>query len=549
MRRLHTEKVLGIDLGTSNSVAAVYSKQKISIIKDQNGKTIQPSVVSFHPSGTVLVGPKAKKRRLIDPANTVYSIKRLMGLPIDSNEAKGLIRRLPYNVTEGNDKQPLINVRNHRLTPTQISALVLIHMKNLAEKQIGESIVKAVITVPANFNDAQRTATKAAGQLAGLDVIRIINEPTAAALAYGHGKDMDSHVLLFDFGGGTFDVTILRISGEIFEVLATAGNPLLGGDDIDDRLMDEIIEAFMRTHHYDIRHNEMSLLKIRSVAEKVKCSLSKDTRCSVTLDELAYGPGGKPLHFNYDLTREGLEFIMADLVERTLTICDEAFAIAEMDPREMDNVVLVGGSTRIPLVKKAVTDYFKRQPQDEINPDEVVAVGAAIQGASLLEPSLSMSSPLALLLDVTPLSLCIGTVGGFATPVIPRNSQLPAERTKVFSTCADYQDSVSIRVCQGRNKRFEDNIYLGELTLSGLQPALRGEIKVEVSFEIDTDGILQVRARHQDSASFQTAYMKIIGAPTAQDMDALQKNLPAQDVITAEGIEMNSELPPAPKGN
>ena len=545
---MQKEKVLGIDLGTSNSVAAVYSGKKIRIIKDLNGKTIQPSVVSFHPKGTVLVGPAAKKRRLIDPKNTVFSIKRLIGSPVDSIETMNLIRKLPYTITEGKDKQPLIHLRNHRLTPTQISALILKHMKNLAEKQLGDRLHKAVITVPANFNDAQRTATKAAGKLAGLDVIRIINEPTAAALAYGHGKNMDSHVLLYDFGGGTFDVTILKISGEIFEVLATAGNPRLGGDDIDDRLIDEITEAFMRSHNYDVRHNEMSMLKIRSAAESIKCRLSKEDRHSAALKELAYGPGGKPLNLVYELTRESLDCIIADLVERTLTICDEAFAIAEMAPHDIDNVVLVGGSTRIPLVKKAVTDYFNVQPQDEINPDEVVAVGAAIQGASLLEPSISMTSPLALLLDVTPLSLCIGTVGGFATSVIPRNSQLPAERTKIFSTSADYQNSVSIRVCQGQKRRFEDNVYLGELTLSGLRPALRGEVKVEVSFEIDTDGILQVRARHQDSGSFQTAYMKILGAPMERDLEALQKDLPVREVTTEEEDHADLELPPASKG-
>ncbi len=545
------EIILGIDLGTSNSVAAVYLDGKIRIIKDQNGKSIHPSIVSFHPNGKVLVGHAAKKRRLVDPKNTISSIKRFIGLHYDTLKASGQIKKIPFQITEGPDKQVLIKARNHFLTPTQVSALILRHMKSLAEKSVGREISKAVITVPANFNEAQRTATKAAGKLADLDVIRIINEPTAAALAYGHGEDLQSHVLLYDFGGGTFDVTILKISGEIFEVLSTAGNTRLGGDDIDERIMDDIMESFMRKHHYDIRHNEMAVLRLRLIAENIKCKLSEEEQNTTTIEELAYGPGGKPLDFTYELTRERLGFLSADLVERSFEICDEAFALAQIEPKEIDDVVLVGGTTKIPLIKKEVAQYFKKEPQSRINPDEVVSIGAAIQGAALVEPSHIMSGPLALLLDVTPLSLCIGTVGGFASPVIPRNSQLPTEQTRVFSTSADYQDSVSIRVCQGQHRRFDDNTYIGELTLTNLRPALRGELKIEVSFELDTNGILSVRARDPDTDKIQTAFMQIMGAPTERDLEALMKDLPDLQKSSKEGDEQHieSRLPPADKGN
>jgi molecular chaperone DnaK len=521
MTTSEAQAVIGIDLGTSNSVVAGFASDPSNpniVFTDPEGNTIQPSVISLHPNGAVLVGPAAKKRRLMDPKNTLFSIKRLMGRDFQSRQVQQLIGRFPFVVREGKNSQPVIVTRGRLLSPPQVSAIILRHMKKMAEKKLGHPVSKAVITVPANFNDAQRQATKLAGRMAKLDVLRIINEPTAAALAYGHGQSMEKTVLLYDFGGGTFDVTILRITRDIFEVLATAGDTQLGGDDVDERICEAMIENFMRTHHYDLNHNEMAMLRLRGVAEQIKCQLSSKEKAAANIQELAYGPGGKPLSLDFVLSRASLESMCADLVIRTLEICDEAFALAQMNPSQVDGVVLVGGSTRMPLVRREVEKYFGQKPQCEINPDEVVAIGAAIQGGALIErPTKTTAPPLALLLDVIPKSLGLATVGGYTSVVIPRNAQLPTEQSRTFTTGADFQDTVSIKVCQGEQKKFEQNTILGELTLSGLRPAPRGEVKVEVTFEIDTDGILCVNARDLDTGIKQHATMQLVGVSGADE--------------------------------
>ncbi|MFH2006916.1 MAG: Hsp70 family protein [bacterium] len=526
------EYVLGIDLGTSNSVVAAMRDGQPQVLTDADHRNTQPSIVSFHPSGSILVGHDAKRRRLIDPANTITSVKRLIGRPFSAPEVGEFVARCPYRVVEGSNQQTIIEVRDQRLSVPEVSALVLHHMKIIAERVLRQTVRKAVVTVPANFNDAQRAATVAAGQIAGIEVLRIINEPTAAALAYGHGKSLDRTVLVYDYGGGTFDVTILEIHGDVYEVRATAGDTYLGGDDIDERVMERMVALFLEQHRYDLRHDEMAVHRLRSVAEQVKCQLSSQARSVVEVQEIAHGPNGAALDLHFEMTRPEFDALAQDHVDRTFAICDQAFQIAQMPINQIDEVVLVGGTTRIPLVRESVRSYFARAPLVSINPDEVVALGAAIQGAALLEdvapapaPAVSASpgagvgaavapappKPRPLLLDVTPLSLGVGVVGGFAKVLIPRNAQVPVEQTEVFSTGADNQTAVSIRICQGEARMFDGNTELGELVLAGLRPAPRGEVKVAVTFEIDTNGILKVRARDEATDTEQDATIKLLG--------------------------------------
>ena len=536
------EYVLGIDLGTSNSVVAAERDGRPEVLMDADNRGTQPSIVSFHPTGSILVGHDAKRRRLIDPKNTIYSAKRLIGRPFSSPEVQQFAARVPYPMVAGDNDQTIIEVRDQRLTVPEVSALVLHHMKIIAERTLRQTVSKAVVTVPANFNDAQRSATVAAGQVAGLEVLRIINEPTAAALAYGHGKKLNRKVLVYDFGGGTFDVTILEISGEVYEVLATAGDTYLGGDDFDELVMDRMVEQFLQKTRYDLRHNETAMERMRSVAEQVKCQLSTQGRSVVQVQEIAHGADGVALDLDFTMERKEFENQTEELVDRTFAICDEAFALAQIPINEIDEVVLVGGSTRIPIVRESVRSYFARAPMATINPDEVVAMGAAIQGASLLAavappPSLPTANapkataqgmpaippapgealpppppkPRPLLLDVTPMSLGVAIVGGYSKVIISRNSQVPAEHTETFTTGADNQNSVSLKICQGESQRFADNTELGELILGGLRPALRGEVKIEVTFEIDTNGILRVHAKDEHTGRVQDATIKLLG--------------------------------------
>jgi molecular chaperone DnaK len=526
-----SEPVVGIDLGTSNSVVAVVQDNKAHVIPDRKGRRIHPSVVSFHPKGTVLVGQEAARRRVIDPANTIYSVKRLIGRTFRSEAVTTAMKRAPFKITKGENEQPVIVSRGNEYTIPEVSAFVLRHIKALAEAYIGEPVTKSVLTVPANFNDAQREGTKAAGKIAGLDVLRILNEPTAASLAYGFGHTMNRRVAIYDFGGGTFDITILQINDRVFEVLSTAGDTFLGGDDIDERLVDLMIEIFLRETRIDLSHNMNAMARLRSVAEQVKRQLSSRRKAVVQVQEIAYGAEGKPLDLNFTLTRDELNKQSGDLVQRSFLICDEAFNLAKMAASQIDDIVLVGGSTRMPLVRDGVTGYFGSQPQTNINPDEVVAVGAAIQAATLSQ-SATVGGGIgsAVLLDVTPRGLGIAVVGGYADTIIERNAQIPVEQTRTFTTSQDFQRQVRIQVCQGEEREFDKNQVLGELVLDGLRHAPRGEVRIQVTFEIDTDGILQVRALDMETQREQRARIKVLGTSSEEQTEALaakHEDLPA----------------------
>jgi molecular chaperone DnaK len=418
----------------------------------------------------------------------------------------------------------MITTRTGEFTVPQIGGFVLGYLKRLAEAFLRVPVERAVITVPANFNDAQREATKAAGRLAGLEVLRILNEPTAAALAYGYGKSLQKRVVIYDFGGGTFDITVLRLQQRIFEVLATAGDTYLGGDDLDLRLCDAMIQAFMQVHGIDLRQNPLAVQRLRAVAEQVKCQLSDRPKAVVRVQDVARSPQGAVLDFTFSLTRDGMNAKVVDLIDRAFVVCDEALRLANLDQSGLDEVVLVGGTTKMQLVRERVKQYFGREPRADINPDEVVGIGAAIQGATLMQ-DVGSGQAKALLLDVTPRALGMATVGGFADTIIQRNAQVPIEQTRIFTTSADQQTQVLLQICQGESRRFDENTLLGELKLEGLRPARRGEVRVAVAFEIDTDGILKVRARDEETGAAQQATINVLGTMTEEE---IQKAAQAQ---------------------
>jgi molecular chaperone DnaK len=523
-----SDLAVGIDLGTTNTVIAVVEGNKAHVVPDSNGSRIHPSVVSFHPQGTVLVGPEASRRRVVDPLNTIYSAKRLLGRAFRSSAVTTMVKRCPYKIAKGENEQPIVVARGNEYTVPEIAALVLRYVKGLAETYTGQTVKKAVITVPANFNDAQREATKAAGQIAGLQVLRILNEPTAAALAYGYGQSKQCRIAIYDFGGGTFDITILQLNDRVFEVLSTAGDTFLGGDDIDEKLTSHMIDLFLRQTGVDLRLNTTSVARLRAVAEQVKKQLSTRSRAVVQVQEIAYGPGGRPLDLNFTVTRDDLNRLSRDFVRRSFVICDEAFKLAHIAPAQLDDVVMVGGTTCMPIVYEHVLGYFGREPHGEINPDEVVAVGAAIQASSLLAPVEPGHGTV--LLDVTPCGLGIAVVGGYAEMIIQRNAQIPLEQTRVFTTSQDHQTTVRIQVCQGESRQFDENTALGELVLENLRPAPRGEVRIDVTFEINTDGILEVRARDVETDTEQRAHIKVLGTISEEQVASLaqrQSELPA----------------------
>ena len=518
---------VGIDLGTSNTVVSVVHGNKAHVIPDREGRKIHPSVVSIHPKGDILVGQEALRRRVIDPVNTVYSVKRLIGRQFRHEAVQAAIRKAPYKIEEGDNQQPMIFSRGKVYTIPELSAFVLRHVKELAEQYLGQAVEHAVITVPANFNDAQREATKAAGRIAGLNVLRILNEPTAAALAYGYGQGLNTTLAVYDFGGGTFDTTILKLADRVFEVLSTAGDSFLGGDDIDEKLVDYMVQLFLRQTRIDLTGNVSALARLRQVGEQVKRQLSQRPKAQVQVQQVAFGPGGQPLDLAFALTRERLNAMSKELVQRSFLICDEALGLANIDVTLVDEVVLVGGTTKMPQVRESVEAYFGRPARVDINPDEVVAVGAAIQAAALLRmPGMDAGGGGAVdsvLLDVTPRALGIAVVGGYSEVIIDRNAQIPVEQTRRFVTSVDHQTQVRIQVCQGEARKFDENQALGELVLDGLPPAPRGEVQVEVTFEIDTDGILQVSARDLETHQEQQAETHVLGAPSQEQTEALIK--------------------------
>ncbi|MEJ5227025.1 molecular chaperone DnaK [Thermodesulfovibrio sp.] len=482
-------KAIGIDLGTTNSVVAVVVGGEPVVIPNQEGQRTTPSVVAFTDKGERLVGQVAKRQAITNPENTIFSIKRLMGRKYNSPEVQEAKKRLPYKIVEAPNGDAHVEIQGKKYSPPEISAMILQKLKQAAEDYLGEPVTEAVITVPAYFDDSQRQATKDAGRIAGLNVLRIINEPTAAALAYGLDKKKEEKIAVYDLGGGTFDISILEIGEGVIEVKATNGDTYLGGDDFDIRVMDWLIEEFKKQEGIDLRKDRMALQRLKEAAERAKIELSSAMETEINLPFITADASG-PKHLLMKLSRAKLEQLVDDLIEKSLEPCKKALSDAGLSTSQIDEVILVGGQTRTPKVQKVVQEFFGKEPHKGVNPDEVVAVGAAIQAAILKGEVKEV-----LLLDVTPLSLGIETLGGVFTKIIERNTTIPTKKSQIFTTAADNQTAVTIKVYQGEREMAADNKLLGVFELVGIPPAPRGVPQIEVTFDIDANGILHVSAK------------------------------------------------------
>lgn len=515
-------KVIGIDLGTTNSCVAILENGKSKVIENSEGTRTTPSIVAYSSDNEILIGQSAKRQAVTNPKETFYAIKRLIGRKFDEDAVKKDISLVPYKIIKSDNGDAWLESKSKKLAPSQISAEVLKKMKKTAEDYLGEEVTEAVITVPAYFNDSQRQATKDAGKIAGLNVKRIINEPTAAALAYGMDKlSKDQTIIVYDLGGGTFDVSVIEIAGvdgeTQFEVLSTNGDTFLGGEDFDNRLIEYIVEEFKKESGIDIKNDSLALQRVKEAAEKAKIELSTTQQTDVNLPYITADSSG-PKHLNIKLTKSKFESLVEDLVMKTLEPCKIALKDAGLDISKINDIILVGGQTRMPLVQKVVTEFFGKEPRKDVNPDEAVALGAAIQGGVI-----SGDIKDVLLLDVTPLTLGIETMGGVMTSLIPKNTTIPTRKSEVFSTAEDNQNAVTIHVLQGERKKSDGNKSLGKFDLKDIPPASRGTPQIEVTFDIDANGILNVSAKDKATGKQQSVVIKASSGLSEEEINNMVK--------------------------
>jgi molecular chaperone DnaK len=525
-----SEIAVGIDLGTSNSCVAIARGSKVEVLPNAFGENTSASVVSFGEDGGITVGNAARANIIHDPQQTVSSAKRLIGRYYFSEEVKKAQAICAYEIIEAPNHGVRIKAREETFSLPEISAMVLREMKQIAEARLGEPVTKAVITVPAYFNDNQRQATKDAGRIAGLEVLRILNEPTAAALAYGFGRALNQRVAVYDLGGGTFDVSVLEIGKDVFEVLSTCGDTFLGGDDFDDRLIDLVAEEFLASEGINLRDDLYALEKLKVAAESAKNALSVEEETEIRIPDVLTAPDGETRSIERRVTSAEFSGLVMDLVQRTFKVCDEALQQADLTVRDLDGVILVGGPTRLPVIREAVHSYFQQDSKIEVDPDEVVAMGAAIHAASLVSVDQD-----AFLLDVTPLDLRIGVAGGLAEPVIENNTPVPIEQSRLFTTFSDYQESVKIRVYQGQSRQAEENELLGQFEFSGFPKVRRGEVTIEVTFEINADGIVNVTACNPETGENSSTRITLSSGLSEDELQEIIREDPTARVVDAGG--------------
>jgi molecular chaperone DnaK len=513
------DPVIGIDLGTTNSVVATVQTNQPVVIKNRTGQNLTPSVIAVSKTGKRLVGQIAKRQAITNPQDTIYASKRLIGRKFSSQQVQDAMKVLSYEVVCGDHDDIKIRMGGKDVSLPELSATVLRELKLDAEAHFGVPVTKAVITVPAYFNDGQRQATKDAGRIAGLEVLRIINEPTAAALAYGFGKSVNGKIAVFDLGGGTFDISVLEVGNGVFDVIATGGDTYLGGEDFDNRIIEHLVFGFAKEHGVDLRKDRMALQRLKDAAEKAKIELSNAKESQINLPFICTPPGGgTALHLQKPLSRDKLDELCADLVEKCIALCDQVLAEAKVKPNDLKEMILVGGMTRMPKVVDAVKKYFKRDPCKGVHPDEVVALGAAVQAHALTSEEAQV-----LLLDVTPQSLGVAIAGGYVRRLIPKNTTVPTSMTEVFNTSKDGQTTVKIMVLQGESELAHQNELLGEFILTGLREAKRGEVEIEVTFDINSEGIVSVSARDKETGQRQSITVTASGGLTEDELQKIME--------------------------